>query len=83
LCGRAAVHTRVAPHSSRSALAVAAQPPADVAQLRDPRAVVGELGEGGDAVEQGLLAVDPVLQAAGQVGGGAGRRPSRPLPSAR
>ena len=68
--GRAAVHARVRAAQQQQRLAVAAQAPADVAQLGDPRAVVGELCEDGDAVEQRLLAVDPVLQPAGQVGDG-------------
>ncbi len=70
VCGAPRCTPGIRPAQQQERLAVAAQPAADVAQLGDPRAVVGELGEQGDAVEQRLLAVDPVLQAAGQVGRG-------------
>ena len=66
----AAVHPRVGPTEQQERLAVAAQTPGDVAQLGDPRAVVGQLCEQGDAVEEGLLAVDPVLQAPAEIGRG-------------
>ena len=69
------MHARVGPAQQQQRLAVAAQAAGDVAQLGHPRAVVGALCEVRDAVQQGLLAVDPVLQPAGEVGHGAASSP--------
>jgi hypothetical protein len=65
--GCTAVHAGVRAAQQQERLAVAPEAAADVAQLGDPGAVVGQLGENGHPLEQRLLAVDPVLQPAGQV----------------
>ena len=83
VCGAPRCTPGSAPQSSSSASLSRRRRRVTSRSSDDPRAVVGELSEDGDAVQKRLLAVDPVLQTAGQVGHGpvvAGVA-SGPLPS--